>query len=89
MGKTIIQADIYQPGDSIRRTASDPVSGSLTGPIHPLNVKPSGNAYLAERNLKSACGLFGVLPDEVLVQVLGFLDAPALNYLGSTCKARE
>lgn len=56
-------------------------------PPHPLGIKPAGNAYAAASNLGSASGLFCRLPDELLIQILEFLDAPALLSLGGTCKA--
>lgn len=60
---------------------------SLTVPPHPLGIKPTGNAYIATGNIKPAAGFFMRLPDELIIQVLEFLDATALQRLGSTCKA--
>ncbi|MCJ1243074.1 hypothetical protein MMC30_000271 [Trapelia coarctata] len=60
---------------------------SVTVPIHPLGVRPAGNAYTATENFKSAAGSFSYLPDELLVYILEFLDAKALVGLGSTCRA--
>ena len=54
---------------------------------HPLGVRPSGNALTSSINLKPSCGLFAVLPDELLMQFLETLDALHLLRLGSTCKA--
>ena len=59
----------------------------VTVPIHPLGVRPAGNAYTAIENLKSAAGSFSYFPDELLVSILEFLDAKALVDLGSTCRA--
>lgn len=56
-------------------------------PSHPLDVKPSGNIYTASIDLKKFSGLFARLPDELLLQLLEFLDARSLNGLGGTCKA--
>lgn len=56
-------------------------------PPHPLGIKPSGNAYTAPSNLKYASGLFAILPDDLLIEVLEFLDKSALLSLGNTCKA--
>ncbi|BDD63520.1 hypothetical protein MPDQ_001832 [Monascus purpureus] len=68
-----------QPGsDTIGRDAI---------PCHPLGVKPSGNALLASWNLRSAIGNFQLLPDEVILTLLEFLDGPALLRIGRTCKA--
>ena len=60
---------------------------SVTVPSHPVGVKPSGNAYNATKNLKSVTGSFVALPDELLVQVLEYLDASSLQKMGCTCKA--
>jgi hypothetical protein len=56
-------------------------------PGHPLGVKPSGNALLAAVNLRNAIGTFGLLPDELILILLEFLDCPSLLRLGRTCKA--
>ena len=68
-------------------TGIDSETNEVTVPIHPLGIKPSGNAYTAERNLKSAAGFLGTLPDDVLVQVLEQLDVTALRQVGNLCKA--
>ena len=60
---------------------------SVAVPSHPLGIKPSGNAYTANENLKSAAGRFSLLPDEVLVQILECLDAVSLQKIECTCKA--
>ena len=56
-------------------------------PSHPLHIKPLGNLYTATDNIKSRCGVFASLPDELLNHLLETLDASALVRLGSTCKA--
>ncbi|KAF1912604.1 hypothetical protein BDU57DRAFT_542427 [Ampelomyces quisqualis] len=56
-------------------------------PSHPLGVKPAGNAYTASENIKSRCGSFASLPDELLSHVLESFDADTLIRLGSTCRA--
>ena len=53
---------------------------------HPLGVRPSGNALTSSVNCKTSCGLFAYLPDELLGQLLEYLDAPALLRLGGTCR---
>ena len=60
---------------------------SLTVPSHPLRIKPRGNAYTATDDIKLAAGSFTALPDEVLIQLLEFLDATSLKRLGFACKA--
>ncbi|KAF2132791.1 Clavaminate synthase-like protein [Dothidotthia symphoricarpi CBS 119687] len=56
-------------------------------PSHPLGVKPAGNAYTASENIKSRCGSFARLPDELLSHIFESFDADALIRLGSTCRA--
>lgn len=60
---------------------------SPTVPSHPLMIRPSGNAYTATENIKLAAGSLALLPDELLLQVLEFLDAASLKRLGCACKA--
>lgn len=76
-----------QRGNPRELSANPTGDGSVTVPSHPLEVKPTGNAYNATRNLKSATGFFVGLPDELLVQVLEYLDARPLQNIGCTCKA--
>lgn len=54
---------------------------------HPLGVRPSGNALTSPTNLKAHCGLFGKLPDELIMQFLEMLKVPHLLRLGATCRA--
>lgn len=57
-------------------------------PPHPLGIKPLGNAFDASGpNVKDRCGVFAMLPDELLLQVLDSLSARELLNLGATCKA--
>lgn len=54
---------------------------------HPYNIRPAGNAYTASRDIKAFSGSFAMLPDELLLQLLEYLQAVDLIRLGSTCKA--
>lgn len=56
-------------------------------PPHPLRIKPSGNAYISASNLRDTSGLFAVCPDELIIELLGYLDATSLTLLGATSKA--
>jgi hypothetical protein len=56
-------------------------------PSHPLGVKPAGNAYTASVDIKTRCGSFARLPDELLGHILESFDADVLIRLGSTCRA--
>lgn len=54
---------------------------------HPLRIKPSGNAYTSESNLReTSTGLFAVFPDELIIDILGYLDAESLSQLGFTSR---
>ena len=59
---------------------------TLTVPPHPLGIKPAGNAYTTLENIKSAAGLFSILTDELIVQILESLSDKSLLQLGATCK---
>ena len=70
------------------RSPSSPAEDRLlTVPLHPLGVRPAGNAYTAVKNLKLSAGHFSILPDELILQLLEFLDHRSLSILGFTCKA--
>ena len=56
-------------------------------PLHPLGVRPAGNAYTSTKNLKDAAGLFACLPDELIISVLEHLEAKSLLKVRETCKA--
>ena len=56
-------------------------------PCHPLGIKPLGNLYMASQNIKEAAGLFYSIPDDLLLQILEFLEPLSLLQLGATCKA--
>ncbi|KAI4225657.1 MAG: hypothetical protein LQ349_007024 [Xanthoria aureola] len=56
-------------------------------PAHPLDVKPLGNAFTADENIKTAAGSFALLPDELITRVMEWLKPSGLLQLGCTCKA--
>ena len=53
-------------------------------PRHPLDIKPTGNVYTATKSLSTP---FWQLPDELVVQILEYLDPKSLLRVGTTCKA--
>ncbi|RPB19810.1 Clavaminate synthase-like protein, partial [Terfezia boudieri ATCC MYA-4762] len=54
---------------------------------HPLRIKPLGNAFTASSNLRdTSTGNIALLPDELIIQLLSYLDAKSLLALGSTSK---
>lgn len=71
--------------DDVDDSPDDDLAAAV--PTHPLHVKPAGNAYTASDNLKTRCGSFAQLPDEVLSILLESFDADTLVRLGSTCRA--
>ncbi|CAN9189763.1 unnamed protein product [Alternaria alternata] len=58
------------------------VAAAIAVPSHPLGIKPAGNALTASENIKSRCGLFASLPDELLSHVLESFEADVLIRLG-------
>lgn len=60
---------------------------ALAIPPHPLGIKPAGNAFAASSNIKLAAGLFSLLPDEIIMQIVESLNAASLLQLGATGKA--
>ena len=60
---------------------------STVVPHHPLEVRPSGNAFTSGLDIKAAAGHFFLLPDELIVQILEWCDGTSLLNLGHTCKA--
>ena len=55
-------------------------------PPHPLGIKPLGNKYFAAEDARKNMGVLQILPDEMLMQLLEYMDMPALRLLGSTCR---
>lgn len=53
---------------------------------HPLGVRPSGNALTADQDLSLSMGIFGRIPDALLLLLLEYLDQDALLTLSHTCK---
>ena len=74
--------DARRRHESERRTEDAP-----SIPVHPLGIKPSGNAFTATTNLRAAIGRFESLPDELILSLLETLDQLSLVNLGSTCRA--
>jgi hypothetical protein len=60
---------------------------TITVPLHPIDIRPAGNAFTAAHNLRNTSGgLFLTLTDELVVQILEFLDGSSLLKVGATCK---
>jgi hypothetical protein len=53
---------------------------------HPLGVKPSGNALTSSDNASSFMGMFGRLPDALIMTLLEYFDQSLLVNLGGTCR---
>ncbi|KAF8469551.1 hypothetical protein BDZ91DRAFT_720456 [Kalaharituber pfeilii] len=80
-------SDSELPPSKRLKTSNETLEGLLAIAPHPLRVKPLGNTFTADSNLRdNSTGHFGVLPDELLVQLLGYLDSGSLLALGATSK---
>lgn len=65
----------------------DDADASSSVPPHPLGIKPLGNKYLSNGDdARAFLGTLRILPDEMLMQLLEFLDQRTLRLLGYTCR---
>ncbi|KAI2786297.1 hypothetical protein POX_g08680 [Penicillium oxalicum] len=71
----------------IYSSVTDDQEGDEAIPSHPLGVKPTGNGLLASWSLRDSIGSFQRLPDELLLELLEYLNGSDLLKLGRTCKA--
>ena len=53
---------------------------------HPLGVKPGGNALAAQATAWVKMGVFGGLPDEIILELLEWLDGKSLLNVGASCR---
>ena len=53
---------------------------------HPLGVRPSGNALTSNHNLQTSMGLFGRIPDALVLLLFEYLDQDSLVNAGRTCR---
>lgn len=53
---------------------------------HPLGVRPGGNALTSKQDLSVSMGIFGRIPDTLVLLLLEYLDQNALLQLGHTCR---
>lgn len=85
--KQMICIDSLQLINGANHYKSPPAQhGAFAVPLHPLEIKPAGNAYTAVENIKSAAGLFSTLADELIIHMLEFLPDRSLLQLRATCK---
>lgn len=71
---------------SVDSLALEVEEAPLSVPLHPLGIKPLGNQYTATSNARHVIGSFQILPDEILVVTLEYLDSYELRLVGLTCK---
>ncbi|KAK5663451.1 hypothetical protein OQA88_3880 [Cercophora sp. LCS_1] len=56
-------------------------------PPHPLGLRPLGNKYFTSgKDARESSGIFQALPDDMIMQLLEFLDQRSLRILGYTCR---
>ena len=77
-------SDLIQQSRARKKNMSQ-IMGTV--PPHPWAIKPLGNAFGAKHNIKTAAGLFAVLPDELILQIFELLGPESILRLGATCKA--
>ncbi|KAL8869690.1 MAG: hypothetical protein Q9174_004083 [Haloplaca sp. 1 TL-2023] len=58
-------------------------SGLTTVSVHPLGVKPLGNAYMAHGNIRTNAGLLAILPDELITQIMESSQLKQFQWHGS------
>jgi hypothetical protein len=79
------RAEAIQPNGVNTNPGSLVESSSI--PVHPLGVKPLGNQYFVSGpSARQALGSIGCLPDEMILQLLEYLQKESLRGLGSTCR---
>ncbi|KAI0842106.1 Clavaminate synthase-like protein [Hypoxylon sp. FL0890] len=72
-------------GGELDATFAEISSDSI--PAHPMGVKPLGNQYLVSGpTARHSLGSLGRLPDEMILQVLEYLDIPSLKGIAFTCR---
>lgn len=68
-------------------TLDDDGLDSSSIPSHPLGIKPLGNKYFSGGgDARRSMGVLQILPDEMLMQLLEYLDQRTLRLFGYTCK---
>ncbi|KAI0140951.1 Clavaminate synthase-like protein [Hypoxylon sp. NC0597] len=90
----LLAKDINRGGVSGNATANGgeleaPIAemSSNSIPVHPLGVKPLGNQYLVSGpTARQSLGSLGPLPDEMILQILEYLDILSLKNAGLTCR---
>ena len=80
-GGSVVGGDPLDTNDALVETVSESI------PTHPLGLKPLGNQYFASGPIaRKSLGNFGLLPDEMILHFLEYLDAHSLDVLGVTCR---
>ena len=87
MGSISVASPLLEGSTSLQNNGDVLKETSSAIRPHPLGVRPSGNALTVSHNLRDSSGTFNVLPDEVLMLLLDWLDPPSLLALGATCRA--
>ncbi|KAL7629317.1 hypothetical protein AAE478_000837 [Parahypoxylon ruwenzoriense] len=90
----LLAKDIHHGGVSGGATATggelDVLTARLSSdsiPVHPMGIKPLGNQYFASGpTARQSLGSLGRLPDEMILQILEYLDTHSLRVTGFTCR---
>ena len=77
---------LQHPEANSRHMTEVSETGSTSIPPHPLGLKPLGNKFFSSGNdARDSLGSIQALPDEMLMQLLEYLDSRSLRLLGYTC----
>lgn len=85
--RPVEDGDESQPSSHAMSEHLDDASDGASIPPHPLGIRPLGNKYFSNGDdARTSLGTLQVMPDEMLIQLLEFLDGRALRLLGYTCR---
>ncbi|KXX73972.1 Bifunctional arginine demethylase and lysyl-hydroxylase PSR [Madurella mycetomatis] len=85
--RPVKDGDERQPLSHAMTDHLDDANGGASIPPHPLGIRPLGNKYFSNGDdARTSLGILQVMPDEMLIQLLEFLDRQALRLLGYTCR---
>jgi Cupin-like domain len=82
-----VSSNFDEPDQSLASSHGDLTRHQPQFQAHPLGVRPSGNALIGSLRARDNLGTFGILPDELILGLLEWLEHVELLELGRTCRA--